>query len=104
MDPFDLTKARITIAEGEESLFYQMENQNRMKADGITVAKEGQMQSVIVVFRAGDHLVLYGIGGVNAPVIFFLKDRIETSFINRIKTFCQYVYESIALTNRGINQ
>jgi hypothetical protein len=95
MEPFSLMQARITVRVGEGSLFYRMENKNRMKAEGFTVAKEGKLQSLIVVFRYGDSLVFYGIGGVDAPVIFFLKNRIETSFMNRIKTFCMYVYEKL---------
>ncbi|MDR3312305.1 MAG: hypothetical protein LBS64_04140, partial [Spirochaetaceae bacterium] len=88
MEPFSLMQARITLRQGGGWLFYQMENKNRMKAEGFTVAKEENLQSLIVVFRHENSLVFYGIGGVDAPVIFFLKSRIETSFMNRIKTFC----------------
>ena len=36
-----------------------------------------------------------GIGGVKAPSIFFLRDRVETSFMNRIKTMCSYFFEQM---------
>jgi hypothetical protein len=98
-NPYDvkITIARDVTAEGE-SLFYQMENTSRITAEEmplITVAKVRGMQSLIVAFPYEDRLVFYGIGGVNAPVISFLKERIRISFINRIKTFCMYVYEKL---------
>jgi hypothetical protein len=107
MPPFSPYDVRITVvkettteetAAGRASLFYQMENISKITAEdmpAITVAKDRGMQSLIVVFPYGDQFVFYGIGGVNAPVIFFLKERIQISFINRIKTFCMYVYEKL---------
>ncbi|MDR1786191.1 MAG: hypothetical protein LBR23_07010 [Spirochaetaceae bacterium] len=95
MEPFTPIDASIVLRRDGEGLFYSMSNNNDLKARGITAVKKSCMNSTIVVFRAGDSLVLYGIGGVKAPVIFFLKDRIETSFMNRIKTFCMYVYEKL---------
>jgi hypothetical protein len=102
MQPFNPYDVRITMTENgtekEVSIFYQMENTSKITAEDmslIAVAKDRGMQSLIVVFPYGDRLVFYGIGGVNAPVIPFLKERIQVSFINRIKTFCMYVYEKL---------
>jgi hypothetical protein len=102
MPPFSPYDVRITVTQDgtttRASLFYQMENTSRITAEDmslITVAKNQGMQSLIVVFPYGDQLVFYGIGGVNAPVIPVLKERIQVSFINRIKTFCMYVYEKL---------
>ncbi|GHV11444.1 hypothetical protein FACS189491_02690 [Spirochaetia bacterium] len=95
MPPFNMMEAHIVVTNENGTLFFQQGNKNPIRADNITVAKANNMQSIIVVFRQDTSLVLYGIGGVNAPVIFFLKDRIETSFMNRIKTFCMYVYEKL---------
>jgi hypothetical protein len=102
MQPFNPYDVRITVTQDANatgaSLFYQMENTNRISAEEmslITVAKAKGMQSLIVVFPYEDRLVFYGIGGVNAPVISFLKERIRVSFINRIKTFCMFVYEKL---------
>jgi hypothetical protein len=95
MDPFTPIDATITVSSEGDTLFYSMINNNSLKADGITAVKERCMNSIIIVFRDGDSLVLYGIGGVKAPVIIFLKERIERSFMNRIKTFCMYVYEKL---------
>jgi hypothetical protein len=95
MEPFNMMETHIVVTNEKGALFYQQGNKNRIKVDSITVAKENNLQSIIVVFRVDNSLVFYGVGGVNAPVIFFLKDRIETSFMNRIKTFCMYVYEKL---------
>ena len=95
MQPFNMMETHIVVTNENGTLFFQQGNKNHIKTGSITVAKANNMQSIIVVFREGNSLVLYGIGGVNAPVIFFLKDRIETSFMNRIKTFCMYVYENL---------
>ena len=53
------------------------------------------MKSAITVFRDGDNWVLYAIGGVDTYKIFFLEDRVETSFINRIKSFCSFIFTKI---------
>ncbi len=96
MDPFGIIDTAITIDTAPESLYYVTTNLNKLKAfDKYTCAKEEKMKSVIAVFRFDDFIVLYGIGGVDAPNIFFLKDRIDTSFINRIKTFCNYIFSNL---------
>jgi hypothetical protein len=95
MDPFTPIDAEITVAVEDASLFYFMENKNNLKTSGITAVKENCMNSIIIVFRDGDFLVLYGIGGVKAPAVLFLKERLERSFMNRIKTFCMFVYEKL---------
>ena len=95
MDPFTPIDAEIIVAVEDASLFYFMENKNNLKTSGITAVKENCMNSIIIVFREGDSLVLYGIGGVKAPAVFFLKERLERSFMNRIKTFCMFVYEKL---------
>jgi hypothetical protein len=95
MDPFTPIDAEITVAVEDSALFYFMENKNTLKTRGMTAVKENCMNSIIVVFRDGDSLVLYGIGGVKAPAVFFLKERLDRSFMNRIKTFCSFVYEKL---------
>jgi hypothetical protein len=95
MDPFEPYDAQITVLSENGTLFYSMENIGKLKTDGITVVKEHCMNSVIIAFRDGGSLVLYGIGGVKAPSLFVFRSRIERSFVNRIKTFCMYVYEKL---------
>ena len=49
----------------------------------------------ILLFKDEDNWILYGIGGVNAPKIPFFSERIEVSFINRIKTFCNFIFTKL---------
>ena len=58
------------------------------------ISKE-TITSVIIIYKDGDNWICYGIGGVEAPKIFLLKNRIEVSFLNRIKTFCNFVFEQL---------
>ncbi|MFI3258315.1 MAG: DUF6675 family protein [Spirochaetales bacterium] len=95
MDPFGTLSVNISFENTADDLFYFMTNTEKVKYKGFTVVQNDNMQSLVYAFRHGDSIVLYGIGGVDALSIFFLRDRIDTSFINRIKTFCQFVFEKL---------
>lgn len=96
MSPFGGIDTDILLKTDEASLYYENTNLNNLKYhEGITVVKKNNMKSIITVFRSGDSWILYGIGGVKAPSIFFLRDRVETSFMNRIKTMCSYFFEQL---------
>ena len=96
MSPFGGIDTDIILVTDDESLYYENTNLNNLKYNGgITIVKDKCMKSLVTVFRFGDSWVLYGIGGVKAPSIFFLKDRVETSFMNRIKTMCSYFFEHL---------
>ena len=60
--------------------------------DKYTCVKEKNMKSIVVITKQDGYWVLYGVGAVDAPSIFFLRERVETSFMNRIKTFCTYFF------------
>ena len=96
MSPFGGIDTDIFLKTEGESLYYENTNLNDLKYNGgITVVKDKCMKSLVTVFRSGDSWILYGIGGVKAPSIFFLRDRVETSFMNRIKTMCGYFFENL---------
>ncbi|MBP3417004.1 MAG: hypothetical protein J6K76_06505 [Spirochaetaceae bacterium] len=96
MSPFGDIDTLINVTSGEDTLYYENTNLNNLKYhEGITVVKKNNMKSIVTVFRSGDSWILYGIGGVKAPSIFFLRDRVETSFMNRIKTMCSYFFEQM---------
>lgn len=96
MDPFGIIKTQIDIEKTDNSYYYVSTNLNRLKYDDkIYCVNEKKMKSVITIFRDGDYWILYGIGAVNAPNIFFIKKRAEVSFINRIKTFCSYFFTKL---------
>ena len=96
MAPFGGIDTDIFLVTEDDSLYYENTNLNNLKYhEGITVVKDKCMKSIVTVFRSGDSWILYGIGGVKAPSIFFLRDRVETSFMNRIKTMCSYFFEHL---------
>ena len=92
MEPFGEIYAPIVIEKNSDYILYVSTNNNGMKFKGVTCVKKGNMQSDIILFRDGDNWVLYGVGGVNAIKVWFLQDRIETSFIGRIKSFCNFFF------------
>lgn len=96
MEPFGDIDTSILLKENKDNIFYEMTNLNKLRYyDKFTCAKEEKMKSIITAFKDGDSIILYGIGGVDAPSIFFLRDRVETSFMNRIKTFCSYFFAKL---------
>lgn len=94
MAPFGIVTEKIQIKKIENSLLYTALNTNKLRYhDYFDCIWPEKMLISIYLFRDGDNWILYGIGGVNAPRVPFLTKRIETSFINRIKTFCDYVFK-----------
>ena len=95
MEPFGLIHSPILIEQTEDFLLYNTTNNNNLKIEGFTVVKKQNMKSLILLFRYEDKWILYGVGGVKALKVSFLEQRIETSFINRIKTFCNFIFTKI---------
>jgi len=96
MSLFGKFKSEIFVEENEDYYFYQLRNIDKLVYHNkFTAVKPKKMVSCITLFRDGDNWVLYAIGGVDVPKIWFLEDRIETSFMNRIKTFCNFIFEKI---------
>ncbi len=95
MEPFGTINTSISCEKSGDSVYYVSTNENNLKYSGVTCVKTGKMKSIISVTRDGDDWILYGVGAVNAPDVFFLRDRIETSFMNRIKTFCSYFFKKL---------
>lgn len=96
MEPFGNIDTDIVMETLADTLYYENMNRNDLRYyDKFTAVKGENMKSIITVFRSGDSWILYGIGGVKAPSIFFLRDRVETSFMNRIKTMCSYFFEQL---------
>lgn len=95
MSPFGNIETPITIEKGEDYLIYISSNNNSLKVKGMTAVKKQNLKSVIILFKDGDNWILYGAGGCKAPKVTMFQKRIETSFINRIKTFCSYVFTKI---------
>lgn len=96
MEPFGTIHTTIELYNTPDYVYYVSTNDNELwYFDKFKSINSRKMKSAILLFRDGDNWVLYGAGGVNAIKIPFLEKRIETSFINRIKTFCNYMFDKI---------
>lgn len=96
MEPFGIINTQIDTMKTDSYFFYESTNLNKLRYyDKFNCVSPQKMKSLIAIYRDGDNWVLYGLGIVNAPNVFFLRDRIETSFMNRIKTFCAYFFEKL---------
>ena len=94
MEPFDIVEETITIDQSDDMILYVAQNENKLRyLDKFDCIWPQKMKICILLFRDGDNWIFYGIGGVNAPRIPFFTERIQTSFINRIKTFCSFIFE-----------
>lgn len=95
MEPFGLVSEDIICESKKDSLYYEAVNTNNLKYEGISVVGKGKLKVYIYCVHIDDKWYIYGCGGVNAPHMPFLTDRIRTSFINRIKTFCNFVFTKL---------
>ena len=94
MDPFDLVKEDIELSRSKDSILYTAVNTNKLRyLDKFDCVWPRKMKICILLIRDGDNWILYGIGGVNAPRVPFFTERIQTSFINRINTFCSFIFK-----------
>lgn len=92
MEPFGDITTEVETNIYEDYYVYASQNLSTIKYSGFTAVSKNEMKSLICVFRNGDNWILYGIGAVDAPDVFFMHDRIELSFMNRIKTFCKHIF------------
>ncbi len=96
MEPFGVIDEDITCSKEGNYLIYEALNTNAVRyKDSFECFGKGKMKIVVTLFRDGENWVLYGIGGVNALRLPLLTSRIDTSFVNRIKSFCNYVFDKI---------
>ncbi len=93
MQPFGTVYETILLSRTPSSVYYSSVNLNKLRYnDQFDCLWPKKLKICIILIRDGKNWILYGIGGVNAPRIPFFTERIETSFINRIKTFCNFIF------------
>lgn len=96
MEPFGLIKTQILTEKTTDYYYYESTNLNKLRYyDKFDCVSPENMKSSIVIFKNDNNWIVYSIGAVKAPSVFFLRDRIETSFMNRIKTFCSFFISKI---------
>lgn len=96
MQPFGEIDSIITLTASPSYLLYTNYNLNNLKFNGKfkCISKE-RMKSSILVFREGDNWILYGVGGCKSIRMAGVTARVEKSIMNRIKTFCQYIFTKL---------
>lgn len=96
MEPFGLVQEQIDVINDGDVLYYSAFNLNSLGYNEIkNLLSPKKMRIGIVVFRDGEQWIIYGVGGANAPHIPFLTDRIRVSLINRICSFCDYIFKKL---------
>lgn len=96
MLPFGTVEELIEIEADSSNVLYIATNQNKLRyKDQFDCVWPKKMKMCILLIHEGDNWILYGIGGVNAPRIPFFTERIDTSFMNRITTFCNFIFSKI---------
>ncbi len=96
MSGFSNFTADFTIEKTEETYYCCMRNLGVIRYhDKYNAVGEKKMRSAISVFRDGDNWVLYVLSGISAPRLAPIEKRVETSFVNRMKSFCAYIAERI---------
>jgi len=90
MPPFKEFEANVFTTRIGETLYFSTKNKGIIKYKIFEAVEEGKMECGLVLFREGDYWILYGAGAVKTDVSFFIKKRVNTAFINRIKDFSMY--------------
>lgn len=94
MDPFGDFSENIKIWTAQNEILYIANNSQKLKYhDFFTVIGKEKFKISVLLLKDDENWILYGIGGINAPLLPFVTDRIRLSFNNRIKTFCNYIYK-----------
>lgn len=96
MKPVGLVEEQIVAVKSDDTFYYTAQNLNTLKyEDKISFLSPGKMKIGIVVFKSEGNWIIYGVGGINAPHIPFLTERIRIAFINRICSFCDYIFKKL---------
>lgn len=96
MSVFGVVKTEINTEKTDTSYFYTTKNLNILRYhDKFDAVGKQKFKSAIVIYKDGENWILYGVGGVDVPRLPFISDRIETSFLNRTKSFCKHIFEQL---------
>lgn len=93
--PFTAYGFDVHYERGDGSYYYTSLNNSPLKYRGFTCIENGHFLTAVYAFPHEDYIIVYGVGGINAPTLPGIKERIEMAFINRVITFCTF-----ALTSR----
>lgn len=95
MDPFGKFDADLIVVKYENALEFTLQNNKDLRIIGIPIVKPQNMLCTVYAFEYENNWILYGTGGVLAPKVPVLGEKAEVSFINRISTFCRYIFNTL---------
>lgn len=96
MEPFGDIHTTIALEQTDDYLLYTSTNNNTLKFHGRFVCvNKRNMKSALALFRDGDNWIIYGVGGVKAVRIAMVEKRVETSLVNRMQTFYNFIYAKL---------
>lgn len=97
MNPFFPFKIDWNLTTTEEGIFFHGINRDKIVYEyyNIKCVSPENMEWYITAFEKDGYLVLYGAGGVDGTSLFFIKDRIENSFIGRVTSFCKEIFAKL---------
>lgn len=95
MPPFAQFKAQVSTTQIGDTLYFATVNKETIEYKVFDAVKAGKMECGLVLFRQGDYWILYGAGAVKTNDSFFLKKRVNTAFVNRIKDFSMYFIKKL---------
>lgn len=82
--PYD---TELIIKTTDDTFFFSQINQEPMKFKFVTAVKPKNMQAAICCFKYRGSWFVYALGGVKAPKIPFVRNKIDHQFIGRIEDF-----------------
>ena len=97
MNPFFPFKIDWKLTTTPEGIFFHGINRDKIIYEyyNIKCVSPENMEWYITAFEKDGYLVLYGAGGVDGTALFFIKDRIENSFIGRVTSFCKEIFAKL---------
>ncbi len=96
MQMFGKFSGQIDIEDKQDYYLYKLKNLEPLRYHGkFKVCDTGEMQSVIAIYQENGYWIVYVLGGVYTPYIPFIGSRAESSFINRVIAFTDFVFKQL---------
>lgn len=95
MPPFSEFDAVVSTTQIGDTLYFSTKNKGKIEYKIFSAVKPEKMECGLVLFREGDYWILYGAGAVKTEASLFVKKRVNTAFVNRIKDFSMYFIKKL---------
>ena len=95
MPPFEQFDAKVVTISSSNALYFATINTDIIKYKLFKAVQPEKMECGLVLFRSGDYWILYGSGAIKPDAAFFIKSRVNTAFVNRVKDFSMYFIKQL---------